>query len=59
MRCNICDKELDKDRRPVVYCDWQQGRCPNQKEKLSPMGYFTITSIFVIFFIVIAFNIIR
>jgi hypothetical protein len=31
MLCNICGKELDKDKRPVAYCDWQQGRCPNQK----------------------------
>ena len=31
MRCSICDKELDTNNRPVAYCDWQQGRCPNQK----------------------------
>ena len=31
MRCDICKKELDDLGRPVAYCDWQQGRCPNQK----------------------------
>jgi len=31
MRCDICEKELGADGRPGTYCDWQQGRCPNQK----------------------------
>ena len=31
MRCDICNKELGIDKRPVEYCDYQQGRCPNQK----------------------------
>jgi len=32
MRCDICDKELGNDGRPVSYCEWQQGRCPHQKK---------------------------
>jgi hypothetical protein len=31
MRCDICNSELGNDGRPVSYCEWQQGRCPNQK----------------------------
>lgn len=31
MKCDICDKDLGVDNRPVSYCEWQQGRCPNQK----------------------------
>lgn len=31
MRCDICNKELGIDKRPVEYCDYQQGRCPHQK----------------------------
>ena len=31
MNCNICNKELGTDGRPVEYCDYQQGGCPNQK----------------------------
>jgi hypothetical protein len=33
MRCDICNKELGSDGRPATYCDWQQGRCPNQKHE--------------------------
>ncbi len=32
MKCEICDKELGIDGRPVSYCEWQQGRCPHQKK---------------------------
>lgn len=32
MKCDICDKELGIDNRPVSYCEWQQGRCPHQKK---------------------------
>jgi hypothetical protein len=32
MKCDICDKELGIDSRPVSYCAWQQGRCPHQKK---------------------------
>jgi hypothetical protein len=33
MKCKIlgCDKKLDDQGFPISYCEWQQGRCPNQK----------------------------
>jgi len=48
-KCKVigCDKKLDENDRPIDYCDWQQGRCPMQKEKLDTTGRIVITFMFI------------
>jgi hypothetical protein len=37
MKCKVggCDKQLDEYGWPIEYCEYQQGRCPHKKAKLS------------------------
>jgi len=53
MRCKVdgCNKQLDETGWPVEYCDWQQGRCPNKKAKLSYEGHIFVGSLLVIVFL--------
>jgi hypothetical protein len=48
MRCDICEKELGVDKRPVSYCEWQQGRCPNQKHTFDWNNKFDKFSVLVL-----------
>lgn len=43
-----CKRQLDENGYPVEYCDYQQGRCPMQKEQLSVTGMLILGFIFLI-----------
>jgi hypothetical protein len=53
MRCDICKQELGPDGRPNSFCEWQQGRCPHQKEKLDKVGYAVVIGMFTLLFFII------
>ena len=53
MRCDICNKELGADGRPVDYCEWQQGGCPHQKQKLDVAGHLVIVGMYTLLFLII------
>lgn len=51
-KCSVfeCHNKLDKNGHPIEYCDWQQGRCPMQKQKLDTIGYVVIGLMFTLLF---------
>jgi hypothetical protein len=55
VRCKVegCNRQLDEYGYPVEFCDWQQGRCPMQKQKLDTVGYIVITFMFITLFIIL------
>lgn len=55
MKCKVegCNKQLDHMGVPVEYCDYQQGRCPMQKQKLDTVGYVVIGCMFITLFLII------
>jgi hypothetical protein len=55
MRCKVhgCNRQLDHDGRPVEYCDYQQGGCPMQKQKLDATGHAVIIGMFTLLFFII------
>ena len=54
-QCSVigCKNKLDKNGKPIAYCDWQQGRCPMQKKKFDIIGYVVITFMFILLFLII------
>ena len=54
-KCKLhgCERQLDENGYPLEYCDWQQGRCPMQKQKLDTIGYIVIAVMFALLFGVI------
>jgi hypothetical protein len=50
MKCKVggCNKQLDEYGWPIEYCEYQQGRCPHKKAKLSVDGYFFVGIIFIL-----------
>jgi len=48
-----CNRQLDHNGYPVEYCDYQQGRCPMQKEQLSFKGHLFLGSIFILMGLII------
>lgn len=54
-KCKLhgCERQLDENGYPLEYCDWQQGRCPMQKQKVTFEGTAFFTLIFILLFIII------
>ena len=52
MKCEICGERLGSNRKPLKYCEWQQGRCPNQKSKPDSIAYLTIILMYALLFLV-------
>lgn len=48
IKCKVigCTHKLDDHGKPIEFCEYQQGRCPMQKEKLDTVGRIVITSMF-------------
>jgi len=53
MKCGICGDNLGTDNRPLKYCEWQQGRCPHQKQSMTILGHIFLTGIFTFLFLLI------
>lgn len=52
LKCEVhgCKRQLDHNGVPVEYCDYQQGGCPMQKQKLDLLGHIVIGVMFMMLF---------
>lgn len=55
MRCKVhgCNRQLDEHGVPVEYCDWQQGRCPMQKQTLSTFWHYVLGFVLILLLLVL------